>query len=204
MLLHAIDVWVAVTPNDVLRYMNLNTFVTILLLGKKQYFISSLISMCEAWQELKTPLPWAYLWKPWASASRRKRQGNKGDLQTRQSVLGQEFVVMHDLSNWNVLSTGWSGWGAYNIFWKSMVHRQWWTSNYIWCHKYMAGDATQLVLEHIQIHEMFPNALNPDWIGPKMLMMNELHHEKLCGGSSILMMPIRQVPWKVCLNIQWK
>jgi hypothetical protein len=48
MLLHAIDVWAAVTPNDVLRYMNLKTFVTILLLGKKQYFISSLIPMCEA------------------------------------------------------------------------------------------------------------------------------------------------------------
>ncbi len=40
------------------------------------------------------------------------------DLQTQQPMLAQEFVVIHDIFNLNVLSAGRRGEGAHGVFWK--------------------------------------------------------------------------------------
>ena len=72
-------------------------------------------------------------------------------------MLGQEFVVMHDLLNGNVLSVGWRGEGAHDVFWKrygilAMVNFQFHLIARV-------DDSTQLVLGHIRVHDAFPNAL---------------------------------------------
>ena len=79
------------------------------------------------------------------------------DLQTRRPLLGQEFVVLHDLLNRNVLSVGRRGEGAHDVFWKrygisAMVNFQFHLIARV-------DDSTQLVLEHIRVHDTFSNAL---------------------------------------------
>jgi hypothetical protein len=106
-------------------------------------------------------------------------------LQTWQPILGQEFVVIHDLLNRNLLSAGRRGEGAHDVFWKKYgilammsfpFHMIAWVD-----------DSLQLVpAHHIWENNSFPNAKETDWIGPKMWMINEVHHGKLCWGPSIL------------------
>jgi hypothetical protein len=78
------------------------------------------------------------------------------DSQTQCPMLGHEFVVMHNLLNQNVLSAGQRSKGAHNVFERygisAMVNFQF---HLIAC----VDDSTQLVLEHIQVHDSFPSAL---------------------------------------------
>jgi hypothetical protein len=84
-----------------------------------------------------------------------RKQG--ADLQTQHPMLGHEFVVMHNLLNQNVLLAGQRSEGARDVFWKrygisALVNFQF---HLIAC----VDDSTQLVLEHIQVHDSFPSAL---------------------------------------------
>jgi hypothetical protein len=84
-----------------------------------------------------------------------RKQG--ADLQTRRPMLGHEFVVMHNLLNQNVLSADRRSKGAHDVFGKryhisAMVNFQF---HLIAC----VDHSTQLVLEHIRVHDSFPSAL---------------------------------------------
>ena len=72
-------------------------------------------------------------------------------------MLGQEFVVRHDLVNQNVLSAGGRRDNAHDIFWKRygiLVMTNFQFHLIAW-----VDDSTQLVLEHIRVHDTFVSAL---------------------------------------------
>ncbi len=77
--------------------------------------------------------------------------------QTQRPMLGQEFAVLHDLLNRNVLSVGRRGEGAHDVFWKRYGISA--RVNFQFHLIARVDDSTQLVLEHIRVHDTFSNAL---------------------------------------------
>lgn len=170
---HAMEVLAAITPNDVLRYMNLKTFGTTEPAGDANPISARANSLAMDKKAISYFMPNRDMWSvtrtegnPTRSALvnglikrvKKKEARKQGvDSQTRRPMLGQEFVVMHDLLNRNVLSAGQRGEGAHDVFWKrygisAMVNFQFHLIARV-------DDSTQLVLEHIRVHDAFPNAL---------------------------------------------
>jgi hypothetical protein len=170
---HAMEVLAAITPNDVLRYMNLKTFGTTEPAGDANPISAQANSLAMDKKAISYFMPNRDMWSvtrtegnPTRSALvnglikrvKKKEARKQGvDSQTQQPMLGQEFVVMHDLLKRNVLSAGRRGEGAHDVFWKrygisAMVNFQFHLIARV-------DDSTQLVLEHIRVHDAFPNAL---------------------------------------------
>ena len=170
---HTMEVLAAITPNDVLRYMNLKTFGTTEPAGDANPISARANSLAMDKKAISYFMPNRDMWSvtrtegnPTRSALvnglikrvKKKEARKQGvDSQTRRPMLGQEFVVMHDLLNRNVLSAGQRGEGAHDVFWKrygisAMVNFQFHLIARV-------DDSTQLVLEHIRVHDAFPNAL---------------------------------------------
>ncbi|KAI2490183.1 hypothetical protein MHU86_24405 [Fragilaria crotonensis] len=138
---HAMEVLAAITPNDVLRYMNLKTFGTTEPAGDANPISARANSLAMDKKAISYFMPNRDMWSvtrtegnPTRSALvnglikrvKKKEARKQGvDSQTRRPMLGQEFVVMHDLLNRNVLSAGQRGEGAHDVFWKGMVYRRW-------------------------------------------------------------------------------
>jgi hypothetical protein len=131
---HAIEVLTAVTPNDVLRYLNLKTFGTTepagdanpssahansLAMDKKAMLY--LMPNCNAWSGTRfegNPTRSVLVNALIKRVTKKEARKQEVDLQSQRPMLGQEFVVMNDLLNWNVLSVGRRGEGAHDVFWK--------------------------------------------------------------------------------------
>ena len=170
---HAIEVLAAVTPNDVLSYLNMKTFGTrepagdanpisaranSLAMDKKA--ISYFMPNRDVWSVTRTegnPTRSALVNALIKRVKKKEARKQGADSQTRRPMLGLEFVVMHNLLNQNVLSAGRRSEGAHDVFWKrygisAMVNFQFHLIARV-------DDSTQLVLEHIRVHDSFPNAL---------------------------------------------
>jgi hypothetical protein len=170
---HAIEVLAAVTPNDVLRYLNLKTFGTTEPAGDANPISARASSLAMDKKAISYFMPNRDVWSVTRTEGNptrsvlvnalikrvKKKEARKQgvDSQTRRPMLGQEFVVLHDLLNRNVLSVGRRGEGAHDVFWKrygisAIVNFQFHLIARV-------DDSTQLVLEHIRVHDTFSNAL---------------------------------------------
>ena len=131
---HAIEVLAAVTPNDVLRYLNLKTFGTTEPAGDANPISARASSLAMDKKAISYFMPNRDVWSVTRTEGNptrsvlvnalikrvKKKEARKQgvDSQTRRPMLGQEFVVLHDLLNRNVLSAGRRGEGAHDVFWK--------------------------------------------------------------------------------------
>ena len=124
----------AVTPNDVLRYLNLKTFGTTEPAGDANPISARASSLAMDKKAISYFMPNRDVWSVTRTEGNptrsvlvnalikrvKKKEARKQgvDSQTRRPMLGQEFVVLHDLLNRNVLSVGRRGKGAHDVFWK--------------------------------------------------------------------------------------
>ena len=168
---HAMEVLAAITPNDVLRYMNLRTFGTTepardanptsarantLAMDKKA--ISFFMPNRDVWSMTRAegnPTRSALVNSLIKRVKKKEARKQGVDSQTKRPMLGQEFVVMHDLLHRNVLSAGRRSDNAHGVSWKR--------SGILAMTKFQfhlmarVDDSTQLVLEHIRVHDTSEN-----------------------------------------------
>ena len=161
---HSMEVLAAITPNDVLRYMNLRTFGTTdppgdanptsarantLAVDKKA--ISFFMPNREKWSATRMEgNPTQSMQVNGLIRRVRKKEARKQGVptQARRPILGQEFVAMHELLN--EYDGARRSWKRYGI--SAMVNFQFHLIARV-------DDTTQLVLEHIRVHNSFPNCL---------------------------------------------
>ena len=79
------------------------------------------------------------------------------DSQTKHPMLGPEFVVMHDLLNQDVLSAGHRSNNAHDHFWKRYGILA--MTNFQFHLIARVDDSTQVVSEHIRVHDTFTSTL---------------------------------------------
>jgi hypothetical protein len=119
---HAIEVLAAVTPNDVLSYLNMKTFGTTEPAGDANPISAGANLLAMDNKAILYFMPNRNVWSvtrtegnPTRSAlvnvfikRVKKKEARKqgADSQTRRPMLGHEFVVMHSLLNRNVLLAG--------------------------------------------------------------------------------------------------
>ena len=170
---HAMEVLAAITPNDVLRYMNLRTFGTTepardanptsarantLAMDKKA--ISFFMPNRDTWSMTRAegnPTRSALVNSLIKRVKKKEARKQGVDSQTKRPMLGQEFVVMHDLLHRNVLSAGRRSDNAHDVFWKRYGITA--MTNFQFHLIARVDDSTQLVLEHIRVHDTFTSAL---------------------------------------------
>ena len=170
---HAMEVLAAVTPNDVVKYLNMKAFGTTEPAGDANPTSARANSLAMDKKAISYFMPNRDVWSmtrsegnPTRSALvnalikrvKKKEARKQGvDSQTRRPMRSQEFVAMHDLLNRNVLSAGRRGDGAHDVFWKRYGISA--MTNFQFHLIARVDDSTQLILEHIRVHDSFPNAL---------------------------------------------
>ncbi|KAI2510537.1 hypothetical protein MHU86_3805 [Fragilaria crotonensis] len=171
---HAMEVLAAITPSDVSRYLNMKAFGTTepagdanpisaransLAMDKKA--ISFFMPNCDTWSMTRSegnPTRSALVNALIKRVKKKEARKQGVDSQTRRPMLGQEFVAMHDLLNRNVLSAGRrSDTNALDVFWKRYGILA--MTNFQFHLIARVDDSTQLVLEHIRVHDTFASAL---------------------------------------------
>ncbi|KAI2511670.1 hypothetical protein MHU86_2736 [Fragilaria crotonensis] len=163
----------AITPKDVSRYLNMKAFGTTEPAGDANPISARANSLAMDKKAISFFMPNRDTWSmtrsegnPTRSALvnalikrvKKKEARKQGvDSQTRRPMLGQEFVAMHDLLNRNVLSAGRRSNNAHDVFWKRYGILA--MTNFQFHLIARVDDSTQLVLEHIRVHDTFASAL---------------------------------------------
>lgn len=169
---HSMEVLAAITPNDVLRYMNLKTFGTTDPPGDANPVSARANTLAVDKKAISFFMPNRDKW----SATRmegnptqsmqvnslikrvRKKEARKQGVksQARRPIQGEEFVALHELLNQHEETTrnrnqgGRVCWKRYGI--SAMVNFQFHLIARV-------DDTTQLVLEHVRVHDSFAHCL---------------------------------------------
>ena len=163
---HSMEVLAAITPNDVLRYMNLKTFGTedppgdanptgaranSLAVDKKA--ISFFMPNREKWSAMRMEGNSTQSIQVNSLIKRvRKKEARKQGVPSsaRRPILGEEFVALHAILNEYGNQGARVCWKRFGI--SAMVNFQFHLIARV-------DDTTQLVLEHIRVHDNFSNCL---------------------------------------------
>jgi hypothetical protein len=163
---HSMEVLAAITPMDVLRYMNLKTFGTMDPPGDANPISARANSIAVDKKAISFFMPNRDKW----SASRsegnptmsiqvnslikriKKKEARKQGVQSqaRRAILDHEFVAMHVLLNEYGRNSGGVCWKRYGI--SAMVNFQFHLIARV-------DDSSQLVMEHVRVHDNFSNCL---------------------------------------------
>ncbi|KAI2492284.1 hypothetical protein MHU86_22256 [Fragilaria crotonensis] len=167
---HSVEALAAVTPQDVVRYMNVKTFGTLFpspdsnplsrrgaTLGFDKKAISFFMPNREKWSVTRSEGNPTQSQDVNALIKRvKKKEARKqgAESKTKRPMVGAEFVAMHDILKKGAASgrttTHATYWQRYGI--GAMVNFQFHLIARV-------DDSTQVVLEHIRVHDSFPHAL---------------------------------------------
>ena len=169
---HSMEVLAAVTPNDVVNYMNLRTYGTTnpdgdanptsarahtIAMDKKA--ISFFMPNREKWSMTRNE------GNPTQSAGvnglikriKKKEARKQGkESQTRRPMQGQEFVAMHRILNM-AATAGSHGEDSHTYCWKRFGVAA--IAKYQFHMIARVDDSTQVTLQHIRVHDNFPHCL---------------------------------------------
>ncbi|KAI2489078.1 hypothetical protein MHU86_25522 [Fragilaria crotonensis] len=192
---HAMEVLAAITPSDVSRYLNMKAFGTTepagdanpisaransLAMDKKQFRFSCRIATWSMTRSEGNPTRSALVNALIKRVKKKEARKQGVDSQTQRPMLGQEFVAMHDLLNRNVLSAGRRSNNAHDVFWKRYGILA--MTNFQFHLIARVDDSTQLVLEHIRVHDTFASALKTRLNWSKMWMTTDAPWQIVLGS----------------------
>lgn len=195
---HSMEVLAAITPNDVVRYMNLKAFGTTEPTRDANPKFARASSLAMDKKAISFFMPNRDVWSVTRMEGNPTRDAQVNDLircvkkketrkqgkisQTRRPMVGTEFVAMHGLlkrgatvlaEQRRIESARVPLWKRYGI---SAI------ANFQFHLIARVDDSTQLVLEHIRVHNNFPNCLK-----------TRLNWSKNVGDE-------RDAPWQIVLG----
>jgi hypothetical protein len=168
---HSMEALAAVTPQDVVRYMNLKTFGTLIpapdanplsrrgaTLGFDKKAISFFMPNREKWSVTRAEGNPTQSQEVNALIKRvKKKEARKqgAESKTKRPMVGDEFIAMHDVLKKMGAASG-----------RTTTHASYWQRygisalvNFQFHMIARVDDSTQVVLEHIRVHDNFPHAL---------------------------------------------
>ena len=168
---HSMEALAAVTPQDVVRYMNLKTFGTLIpapdanplsrrgaTLGFDKKAISFFMPNREKWSVTRAEGNPTQSQEVNALIKRvKKKEARKqgAESKTKRPMVGDKFVAMHDVLKKMGAASG-----------RTTTHASYWQRygisalvNFQFHMIARVDDSTQVVLEHIRVHDNFPHAL---------------------------------------------